>query len=89
MSKRMHDFKVTPKHDLSWFIKWTASIIILIGMLLTSASIEPYNMMFHLMGVVGWLCVGLLWHDRALIFINAVALFIFASGILRFYMVSI
>ena len=28
--------KVTPKYDLSWYIKWTASFIILIGMVLTS-----------------------------------------------------
>ena len=25
--------KVTPKGDLSWYVKWTASVIILIGMI--------------------------------------------------------
>ena len=28
--------KVTPKGDLSWYIKWTSSFIILIGMALTA-----------------------------------------------------
>jgi hypothetical protein len=75
--------KVTPKHDLSWYIKWTASYILLIGMALTSLNIQPYNLYFHLVGVTGWFVVGMLWHDRALVFINAVAIFIFLTGILK------
>ena len=64
--------KITPKGDLSWYIKWTSSFIILIGMALTSAGMTPYNLFFHLTGVIGWGIVGMLWHDRALIFINGV-----------------
>tara|TARA_R100001460_G_scaffold33008_2_gene64590 strand:+ start:1444 stop:1689 length:246 start_codon:yes stop_codon:yes gene_type:complete len=75
--------KVTPKHDLSWYIKWTASYILLIGMALTSLNIQPFNLYFHLVGVTGWFIVGMLWHDRALVFINAVAIFIFLTGILK------
>ena len=36
--------KITPKGDLSWYIKWTSSFIILIGMALTSAGMTPYNL---------------------------------------------
>ena len=78
--------KVTPKYDLSWYIKWFSSIIILSGMVLTSASIEPWNMWTHLLGVSGWLVVGYWWHDRALIVINSVGIFINITGILKFYM---
>ncbi len=77
--------KVTPKYDLSWYIKWTASFIILVGMAFTSADIQPYNMWFHLIGVMGWGIVGYLWHDRALIFINGVATFIFLTGLVSYY----
>ena len=77
--------KVTPKGDLSWYIKWASSIIILSGMVLTSASVEPWNMWTHLIGVSGWLVVGMLWHDRALILLNSVAIFIFASALVNFY----
>ena len=77
--------KVTPRYDLSWYIKWVSSIIILVGMVLTSSSLEPWNMWTHLVGVSGWLVVGMLWHDRALILLNGVAIFIFASGILNYY----
>ena len=77
---------MTPKGDLSWYIKWTASFIILIGMVLTSITgMEPYNLFFHFVGVLGWGIVGMLWHDRALIFINGIALFIFAVGIGKWY----
>ena len=79
--------KVTPKGDLSWYVKWSSSFIILIGMILTSAGgAEPYNLFFHLIGVIGWGIVGMLWHDRALIFINGIAVFIFASGITNYYL---
>ena len=77
--------KVTPKGDLSWYIKWASSIVILSGMVLTSASVEPWNMWTHLIGVSGLLVVGMLWHDRALILLNSVAIFIFASGLVNFY----
>ena len=77
--------KVTPRHDLSWYVKWCASYLALLGMLFTSVEILPYNLYFHLLGVMGWGLVGMLWHDRALIFINSVATFIFATGILKYH----
>ena len=52
---------------------------------MTSADIFPQNLMFHLLGVSGWLVVGMLWHDRALIFLNGVAIFVFATGLLNHY----
>ena len=37
--------KITPKYDLSWYIKWTSSIILLLAMALTSVSgFEPLNL---------------------------------------------
>ena len=77
--------KITPKGDLSWYIKWISSVIILTGMVLTSIPISPMNLYFHFAGVVGWFIVGMLWHDRALIMLNAVAAVIFATGILNSY----
>ena len=51
--------KITPRHDISWYIKWSASVILLIAMSLTSVgNTEPWNMILHLIGVVGWLVVG-------------------------------
>ena len=78
--------KITPKGTIDWYIKWVASFLLLIGMAMVCAGgYEPWNMVVSLIGVTGWLVVGMMWHDRALIFINAVAIFIWASGILKLY----
>ena len=77
--------KITPRYDLSWYIKWISSVFIIAGMALTSANIFPINIVVHGIGVTGWLIVGMLWHDRALIFLNAVAIFVYASGLLNHY----
>ena len=81
--------KVTPRGDLSWYIKWISSFIILSAMALTSMDVYPLNMYIHLVGVSGWLIVGMLWHDRALILLNSVAIFIFASGIVNLSLIHI
>ena len=77
--------KLTPVGTFDWYIKWIASIIILIGMCLTSINLTPYNLYFHLVGVLGWLIVGVMWHDRALMVVNAVASMIFFMGVLNYY----
>ena len=77
--------KLTPVGTLDWYIKWVASFIILIGMALTSINLTPFNLYFHFIGVVGWLVVGVMWHDRALMVVNSVAAMIFLMGILNYY----
>jgi len=77
--------KVTPKGDLSWYIKWVASIFLIIGMILASVNLFPYNIMVASIGVLGWLIVGILWHDRALIVLNAVSLAIYLMGVVGYY----
>ena len=77
--------KVTPKGTIDWYIKWVASVVILIGMALTSIQLTPFNLYFHLVGVLGWFVVGFMWHDRALMVVNAVASMIFFMGILNYY----
>ena len=77
--------KVTPLHDLSWYIKWASTIFIILGMITTALNLFPFNMFVHLIGVTGWLIVGILWHDRALIVLNAIAIGIFIAGIVNHY----
>ena len=77
--------KITPKGDLSWYIKWAASAFLIVGMILASANLYPYNIMVASVGVLGWLIVGMLWHDRALIVLNAVSLAIYLMGVVGYY----
>ena len=78
---------VTPKGDLSWYIKWISSFFIILGMIFTSLDVAlfPINLFFHLIGVSGWLVVGMLWHDRSLILLNGIAVTIFLMGIIKHF----
>lgn len=75
--------KVTPKGDLSWYIKWTGSVFLIVAMMMTSVNIFPLNLYVALVGMTAWLVVGILWHDRALIVLNAVSVAIYGLGIMN------
>ena len=75
--------KVTPKGDLSWYIKWTGSVFLIVAMMMTSVNIFPLNLYVALVGMTAWLIVGILWHDRALIVLNAVSVAIYGVGIMN------
>ena len=77
--------KVTPRGELSWYIKWASSIILILAMLFTSANMFPINLWIANIGFIGWLVVGMLWHDRSLIVLNSVSLAIYSLGILNHY----
>jgi hypothetical protein len=78
--------KITPKGDLSWYVKWVSVMFILIATSARSVGTIPHiDLWFGLIGTVGWLWVGMLWHDRALIFLNAVLVTLIVVGLLNFY----
>ena len=74
--------KQRKEKDRVWYVKWTSSIILMIGMIFTAQNIFPYNLYLHTAGTLGWIYVSIVWNDRALIVVNSVALSIFANGIL-------
>jgi hypothetical protein len=78
--------KVTPRGDLSWYVKWIASAFILIAVMCRSVEEVPkiYDVMLSFVGTVGWAWVGYLWHDRALLLLNAVLCVILGTSIIRF-----
>lgn len=58
---------------LAWVIKWVASVIQIFGYTATAFGFTPWNVYLFLVGVIGWLIVGLLWKDRAIILIHVIA----------------
>ena len=78
--------KVTPKHDLTWYVKWISCIFVLIAVACRSVEEVPkiYDVVFSLIGTVGWLWVGYIWHDRAIIVLNGVLSFLLATSVLRY-----
>lgn len=76
----------TPKMDLSWYIKWVSSVIICISMSIRGIpEFTQYDLILSLIGVFGWLWVGLLWKDRALILLNGIGVFLFLKTLLTEY----
>ncbi len=68
------DKKVTPKFQLPWYIKWAATLILVVGSFLNAQNMYPLNVYVMTAGIVGWLMVGFLWRDRALILLNGIGL---------------
>ena len=77
--------KVTPLHDITWYVKWISVFFICIAVLCRSVEEVPkiYDVYFSVVGTAGWLWVGFKWHDRALIVLNTILLAMLASGLFR------
>lgn len=77
---------VTPKYDITWYVKWAASIIVLIGITIRASGVSQLqwlDIVCSWIGAVGWFYVGFKWNDRALMVLNAVIGIILFAGILR------
>jgi hypothetical protein len=77
---------ITPKGDITWYIKWISSIIVLIAVTIRASGIPELHWIDVLgswIGAVGWFVVGFMWKDRALILLNGVISVILLSGLLK------
>ena len=76
----------TPKHDVSWYVKWVASCFILSSMSIRGIEgLQFYDTILSLVGVTGWMVVGLLWKDRALILLNGAGIVLFIRTLIAEY----
>ena len=66
---------------VTFIVKWVASIIQIAGYAATGFGWTPWNLYLFLAGVLGWLAVGVLWKDRAIILIHLVALGSMLAGL--------
>jgi hypothetical protein len=73
-SKRI--FKsATPKYTADWYIKWVSSVIVLMAMSIRGVpELVMYDLYLSVVGIFGWLLVGIIWKDRALILLNSIGL---------------
>jgi len=82
--KRLVEKFRTPKQTKDWYIKWGASVILLTAMVLRSTGeFQLADMCLSFVGCAGWIGIGVLWKDRALLVLNTVACFILATGIVN------
>ena len=65
----------TPKYTLDWYVKWVASVFVLIGMSIRGVEgLQLYDLIASTIGITLWLVVSVLWKDRALIILNGAGL---------------
>lgn len=77
---------ITPKYDITWYVKWIASIIVLVGITIRASGVTQLqwlDIVCSWIGAVGWFYVGFKWNDRALMVLNGVIGVILFAGILR------
>ena len=65
--------KVTPKYDLSWYVKWISMLLAVAGIFLISASLTFYGQIAYIVSCLGWIYVGMQWGDRAIMIGSAVS----------------
>ena len=76
--------KITPTHDLSWYLKWTGSMFIMSGIVCRAVGVFPlFDLCSSFIGTGLLSAIAYLWHDRALLMVNGVACAALAMGILR------
>jgi hypothetical protein len=63
-------------------LKWVASLVQIAGYATTAFGMTPINIYLFLFGLVGWFVVGILWKDRAIMLIHAVALAAMITGLI-------
>lgn len=85
MKKPTEELVLIKTLGLTWYIKWIATILVLIAVMCRSVEEVPriYDIAFSLFGTAGWLYVSLCWKDRALIMLNSVMLVMLSSAMLR------
>lgn len=64
----------------AFWIKWVSSFVQIGGYGATAFGWTPWNVYLFLLGVLGWLSVGVLWNDRAIMLIHVVAFAILLAG---------
>tara|TARA_B100002019_G_scaffold71287_1_gene61515 strand:+ start:9861 stop:10166 length:306 start_codon:yes stop_codon:yes gene_type:complete len=73
-SKRIQK-SATPKYTLDWYVKWIASLFILVAMSMRGIEgMQLIDLSLSCIGVGLWLWVSILWKDRALVLLNGVGL---------------
>ncbi len=80
---------ITPKYDITWYVKWAASFITLAGISVRASGLTEYqhiDLICSWIGAAGWFYVGFKWNDRAIMILNGVIGVILFAGIMRYYL---
>jgi len=68
--------------DITFYLKWLATFITIVGAVCTSINVYPLGPALLNVGALLWLIVAIKWREWSLITINATLLAIYTIGLL-------
>jgi hypothetical protein len=79
----------THTHDLNWFLKWAATVILIIGSAVNSMGFYPAGPLIINLGGTLWLIVAIRWREKSLIFTNGAVTLVSMLGLAWHYYAEI
>ena len=64
-----------------WWLKWTSTVLLILGSVLTSINIYPLNVLFSFMGNAGWMWAGFRMREPSLWVVSLFLLIVYALGL--------
>ena len=74
------------KIDRLFVLEWASTIILIVGVILTSYNIYPANVWFSMVGNCGWLLLGWVWRKWSLLTVQVIITIIYIAGIVNVYL---
>ena len=69
-------------------LKWTSTVLILSGILLTNLNNYPLNIFSHGLGAIGWSVAGYITKDKALLTNFGLQLPLFVIGYYNYFLIT-
>lgn len=69
-------------------LKWSSTVLILFGILLTNLNFYPLNIFSHGLGAIGWSTAGYLSKDKALMTNFGLQLPLFMIGYYKYFILA-
>jgi len=69
-------------------LKWSSTVLILFGILLTNLNIYPLNIFSHGLGAIGWSIAGYMSKDKALMTNFGLQIPLFMIGYYNFFLLQ-
>ena len=76
----------TTVRDTTWYLKWIATVILIVGTAINSAGFHPEGPIMLFVGGLIWLVVSIRWKEASLIVTNAVMALAAVGGFLYSYL---
>ncbi len=67
------------------FIEWSSTALLIVGVILTSYNIFPFNIWIAFIGNMGWIIVGMIWKKMSLVIVSIFLGVIYLSGLINYY----